>query len=346
MNLLFRIGYRAAYRAAAGLVARAPAACLRGRGGDLARRRAARGAHVLPAGAGPARRRHRAGAKRRLAAAVRELREETGIEAEPAELVDLGEFHFEDNRRRITDVLFTWRPPAPVSPVADQREIVWAGFVPAAKLAETPLGQAAQALSGGARASGAERHAPDLARIVAHRAVAGEPAHVRGVEHGLGPPGGRLGVGRLDPRAGPRRRLSKSAVTRKWSKLARSSRSGRKRPGSSGEKWPASISSKARVEARAGVDRRARREAAPAGCCATSSAVRPKMKMLSGPTCSSISMLAPSSVPMVSAPLSAELHVAGARRLHAGGADLLGQIGAGDQDLGQATRCSSAGTGS
>jgi hypothetical protein len=34
-------------------------------------------------------------------------------------------------------------------------------------------------------------------------------------------------------------------------------------------------------------------------CCA----VRPKMNMLSAPTCSHISTLAPSSVPMVSAPL-------------------------------------------
>ncbi|MNT78871.1 hypothetical protein D3C72_2181510 [compost metagenome] len=37
----------------------------------------------------------------------------------------------------------------------------------------------------------------------------------------------------------------------------------------------------------------------------TSSAVMPKMTMLSSPTCSSISTFAPSSVPMVSAPFSA-----------------------------------------
>jgi hypothetical protein len=36
----------------------------------------------------------------------------------------------------------------------------------------------------------------------------------------------------------------------------------------------------------------------------TSSAVMPKMTMLSSPTCSSISTFAPSSVPIVSAPLS------------------------------------------
>ncbi|CKU33211.1 Uncharacterised protein [Mycobacterium tuberculosis] len=38
---------------------------------------------------------------------------------------------------------------------------------------------------------------------------------------------------------------------------------------------------------------------------ATSGVVLPKMKMFSGPTFSRISTLAPSSVPMVSAPLSA-----------------------------------------
>ena len=97
--------------AAAGLVVHPPAARLWRRGGGLARRCAAHGAGLLPARAGPAGRRHRAAARRRLAAAVRELREETGIEAPPAELVDLGEFRFEDNRRRITASLFAWRPP-------------------------------------------------------------------------------------------------------------------------------------------------------------------------------------------------------------------------------------------
>ena len=38
-------------------------------------------------------------------------------------------------------------------------------------------------------------------------------------------------------------------------------------------------------------------------------------------------MLAPSSVPMVSAPFMRELHVAGARGFLAGGGDLLGEIG-------------------
>lgn len=73
------------------------------------------------------------------AAAVRELREETGLQAEPAALVALGEFRFIDNRRRITAHLFASRPSSPVEPVPDRREIVWAGFVPRSKLAEASL---------------------------------------------------------------------------------------------------------------------------------------------------------------------------------------------------------------
>ena len=54
-----------------------------------------------------------------------------------------------------------------------------------------------------------------------------------------------------------------------------------------------------------GLDDRARVDARARALASTSSAVRPKMTMLSSPTCSRISILAPSSVPMVSAPLSA-----------------------------------------
>lgn len=75
-----------------------------------------------------------------LAAAVRELREETGIEVEPSALVDLGEVRFVDGSRRITVFLFAWRPRLPVQAVVDRREIVWAGFVPAAELAQAELG--------------------------------------------------------------------------------------------------------------------------------------------------------------------------------------------------------------
>ena len=138
MNLLFRIAYRAAYRMLqVWWLVRRPhaygAAVAIWRGDALLVVRTSYRPELDLPGGGIGR------GEAPLAAAVRELCEETGIEAEPAELVALGEFHFEDNRRRITTFLFTWRPPTPVNPVADQREIVWTGFVPLAKLAETPL---------------------------------------------------------------------------------------------------------------------------------------------------------------------------------------------------------------
>ena len=68
----------------------------------------------------------------------------------------------------------------------------------------------------------------------------------------------------------------------------------------------------------------------------TSSAVRPKMKMLSGPTCSQHLDVGAVERADGERAVEPELHVAGARGLHAGGADLLGEVGAGDQDLGQA----------
>ena len=68
----------------------------------------------------------------------------------------------------------------------------------------------------------------------------------------------------------------------------------------------------------------------------TSPASMPKIAMFSAPTWSRISMLAPSSVPMVSAPFSDELHVAGAGGFHAGGRDLLGEVGGGNDHLGEA----------
>lgn len=138
MNVLYRIGYRAAYRALqVWWMIRRPhaygAAVVIWQGDALLVVRTSYRPELDLPGGGIGR------AEAPLAAAVRELREETGIEAEPAELVDLGEFHFEDNRRRITAFLFAWQPSFPVRPVADQREIVWSGFASAAMLAETPL---------------------------------------------------------------------------------------------------------------------------------------------------------------------------------------------------------------
>ncbi len=59
------------------------------------------------------------------------------------------------------------------------------------------------------------------------------------------------------------------------------------------------------------------------------------MKMFSSPTRSPISMFAPSRVPMVRAPFEGEFHVSGAGGLHAGGRDLLREVGGGNDLLGQ-----------
>ena len=143
MNLLFRIAYRAAYRMLqAWWLVRRPhaygAAVAIWQGDALLLVRTSYRPELDLPGGGIGR------GEAPVAAAVRELREETGIEAEPAELVDLGEFHFEDNRRRITPFLFTWRPPTPVNPVADQREIVWAGLRAPGRAGRQPLCQAAR----------------------------------------------------------------------------------------------------------------------------------------------------------------------------------------------------------
>ena len=74
------------------------------------------------------------------AAAVRELREETGIAVEPDALAEAGRFAFREHHRRIEAFVCPWRPDRPVRPEVDRREIVWAGFVPRAELAVLPLG--------------------------------------------------------------------------------------------------------------------------------------------------------------------------------------------------------------
>ena len=74
------------------------------------------------------------------AAALRELREETGLRARPEELGEAATFRFDENNRRITAHVFAWRAPGPVAPIADRREIVWVGFLPREELARAPLG--------------------------------------------------------------------------------------------------------------------------------------------------------------------------------------------------------------
>ena len=107
-------------------------------------------------------------------------------------------------------------------------------------------------------------------------------------------------------------------------------------PRSSGENTPEPIASSTCASAGDASIACGRVDAAPRAARRPRSAVRPKMKMFSAPTRSRISTLAPSSVPMVSAPLSAELHVAGARGLHARRRDLLGQVRRRDDRLGEA----------
>jgi 8-oxo-dGTP pyrophosphatase MutT (NUDIX family) len=69
-----------------------------------------------------------------LAAACRELHEETGLTAYPTDLEALGAVDFGEHHRRIRTHLFRWLPGESIRPLADGREIVWAGFVPRAEL--------------------------------------------------------------------------------------------------------------------------------------------------------------------------------------------------------------------
>ena len=73
------------------------------------------------------------------AAAVRELFEETGLQVRPDELVEAGTYRFVDLHRRITDRVFVWRPAAPLEPVADRREVIWADWMVPEELAQASL---------------------------------------------------------------------------------------------------------------------------------------------------------------------------------------------------------------
>ena len=203
MNLLYRMGYRVAYRLLqAWWLVRRPqahgAAVAVWQGERLLVVRTSYRPRLDLPGGGIER------AETALAAAVRELREETGLRAVTDELTEAGSYHFEDNRRHITAHVFAWRPGAPAAahggPARDRL-----GRVSRPRAAGWPATDgAARALSGRWQscspgiASGAERYPPDVARVVAHRAVAGEPAHVGGIQHGLWPPRRRGGIGLLD----------------------------------------------------------------------------------------------------------------------------------------------------
>lgn len=69
-----------------------------------------------------------------LDAALRELREEIGLEAAPSALSIDGIYHYDDMGRRITAHIFAYHPSQPPQPMIDRREVVWAGLVPRLEL--------------------------------------------------------------------------------------------------------------------------------------------------------------------------------------------------------------------
>ncbi len=74
-----------------------------------------------------------------VAAALRELREETGIAAPPDALGPPRSYRYRDLSRRVTNHVFAWHPAAAPEPVVDRREIVWAGLLTRAELAAARL---------------------------------------------------------------------------------------------------------------------------------------------------------------------------------------------------------------
>ena len=199
------LGYRVAYPPAAGLVV--PAAGRQAMGPRSRSGRTTRcswcapptaRSSTCPAAASSA-------ARRRWRRRVRELREETGLEA-PAGRAGSDAACSRSRRTTVASAptCFAGRRARPSFPRADEREIVWAGFVPREQLGEADLDPLPRLYLLARSCSGAERHPPDVASVVAHRAVAREPAHVRGVEHRLGPPGRRARRRSARPGAGRR----------------------------------------------------------------------------------------------------------------------------------------------
>lgn len=85
-----------------------------------------------------------------LAAAVRELREETGIEVAPTSLTEEGVFRYLDLERRITAHVFAWRPQEAPVPTIDRREVVWAGLLTRGELADEAVSPLLRAYLGSA----------------------------------------------------------------------------------------------------------------------------------------------------------------------------------------------------
>lgn len=74
-----------------------------------------------------------------LDAALRELREETGIVAPPQAVGAARCYLYLDLSRRVTNHVFAWHPATAPAPVVDRREIVWAGLLTRAELAAASL---------------------------------------------------------------------------------------------------------------------------------------------------------------------------------------------------------------
>jgi 8-oxo-dGTP diphosphatase len=138
MNLLYRVGYRVAFALLrVWWIVRRPHAvgavvAVWQDGRLLVLRMSYRRALDLPGGGIE-------GAESPLEAAVRELREERGLQARSAELAEGGVFEFEDHHRRITTHIYVWRPALPVHPLADRREILSAMFLTPDELARERL---------------------------------------------------------------------------------------------------------------------------------------------------------------------------------------------------------------
>lgn len=79
------------------------------------------------------------------AAAVRELREETGIGVDEAALEPGRAYDYLDLKRQVTGHVFAWRPEALPEVTIDRREIIWAGLLTRDELAAAPLSPLLQA---------------------------------------------------------------------------------------------------------------------------------------------------------------------------------------------------------
>ena len=172
----------------------------------------------------------------------------------------------------------------------------------------------------------------------AYRAVRREPADAGGIEDGHAPPAGGIAPGIVHPGLGGAVAVE---IRGQHEGIARHQRgrSGRgSAPGSPGEKAPSAMDCRAWAE---GVGVRGHRlvrieaELGHAGGDLFHGQAEDE-DVVRAPTCSPISTLAPSSVPMVSAPFSASFMLPVPEASMPGGGDLFGEIGGGHDAFGEA----------